>query len=85
MNELVSTEGGLISGRQMCSPLPVHIASPSLSWISGRQSVANLLSLAPYQNMLVSGAIPRRATSVRANSSAVTSITAPRGFDATNR
>ncbi len=30
----------LMSGRQMCSPQPVHMARPSLSWISGRQSVA---------------------------------------------
>ncbi len=61
----MKTEGGSISGRQMRSPLPVHSARPSLSWISGRQSAAYCAHFRRYQYMLVSGAMPSRAISVR--------------------
>ena len=40
--------GGLLSGRQIHSPLPVQIASPSESWISGRQSLAMRRSFSPH-------------------------------------
>ena len=59
------TDGGSISGRQMRSPLPVHSASPSLSWISGRQSGEQGCSFSPYQYMLVIGAMPNCAISLR--------------------
>ncbi len=64
--EFVLHDVGLNSGRQMRSPPPVHIASPSLSWISGRQSVAVSGGRpSPYQYMLVSGAMPSRSMSLR--------------------
>ncbi len=46
---------GLFSGRQMCSPVPVHMARPSESWISGRQSTAVGFTVSEYQNIDVSG------------------------------
>ena len=52
--------GGLLSGRQMRSPVPVHMARPSESWISGRQSMAVVFDFSEYQYMEVSGAMPRR-------------------------
>ena len=56
--------GGLLSGRQMRSPVPLHMASPSELWISGRQSTT-AFDFSEYQYMEVSGAMPRRATSWR--------------------
>ena len=52
--------GGLLSGRQMRSPAPVHIARPSESWTSGRQSIAVGFAVSEYQYIEVSGAMPRR-------------------------
>ena len=74
-NALVMTRGALLSGRQMRSPLPVQIASPSESWISGRQSAACVRLCSPYQNMLENGAMPRRLMSRRAKSSTSMSMT----------
>jgi hypothetical protein len=72
--------GGLTSGRQSHSPLPRHIASPSESWISSRQSSETRRSFSPNWYMLVSGAMPSRSTGRRGNRCAVTSITvAPPG------
>ena len=53
---------GLLSGRQMCSPLPVHIARPSESWTSGRQSMPARFTVSEYQYIVVSGARPSRST-----------------------
>ena len=39
---------GLASGRQIHSPLPLQIASPSESWICGRQSAFGRRSLSPW-------------------------------------
>ena len=49
----------------MRSPLPVHMARPSESWISGRQSMAVFLDFSEYQYIDVSGAMPSRLTSWR--------------------
>ena len=76
-NVLVRTLDGSFSGRQIRSPAPVQMLSPSLSWISGRQSVAMRRLCFEYQNMLVSGAMPTRAISARGNSRASTAITVP--------
>jgi hypothetical protein len=57
--------GGLFNGRQIRSPEPSAISSPSLSWISGRQSGPTQRLFLPNQNIEVSGAIPSRATSPR--------------------
>ena len=61
----------------MCSPLPVHMARPSLSWISGRQSTAVGLTVSEYQNIEVSGATPSRSIDLRRESDASISITTP--------
>ena len=68
---------GLFSGRQMCSPLPVQIARPSESWISGRQSTAVGFAVSEYQNIEVSGAMPSRSIGLRRNSAASMSMTTP--------
>jgi hypothetical protein len=57
--------GGLLSGRQIRSPPPVHMASPSESWTSGRQSTAPGFAFSEYQYIEVSGAMPNRLTSRR--------------------
>ena len=54
------------------------------SRISGRQSTACCLSFSPYQYMLVSGATPSWAISLRIDRLARTSMTAPVFLDATN-
>ena len=54
--------GGLLSGRQSRSPLPVHIARPSESWTSGRQSIAVSFLVSENQYIEVSGAMPKRET-----------------------
>ena len=64
-NAFVMTCGGLTIGRQMRSPLPVKIAKPSLSWISGRQSRGSWRVSSPYQNMLEKGAMPMWSMSGR--------------------
>jgi hypothetical protein len=73
-NAEVMIRGGLLRGRQMRSPLPVHRAKPSESWISGRQSTAVVLAFSEYQYMEVRGAIPRRPTSWRRNTAASISM-----------
>ena len=65
---------GLFSGRQMRSPAPFHIVSPSESCTSGRQSMAVGLTVSEYQYIDVSGASPSRATSLRRNSRASMSM-----------
>jgi hypothetical protein len=70
----VMFRGGLLRGRQMRSPAPVHSASPSESWISGRQSIAVLFAFSEYQYMEVSGAMPRRSMSSRRYSAFSTSM-----------
>ncbi len=42
----------------MYSPAPVHMTSPSESWISGRQSTGPGLLVSEYQYMEVMGAMP---------------------------
>ena len=69
--------GGLLSGRQMRSPVPVHSASPSESCTSGRQSAALGLAVSENQYIEVSGARPSRAMSLRRNSACSISITTP--------
>ena len=68
---------GLLIGRQMRSPAPVQMASPSESWISGRQSTPCTRSFSLYQNIDVSGATPSRWIALRGCSSHSTSITTP--------
>ena len=60
--------GGLLSGRHSRSPLPVHIARPSESCTSGRQSIAVSFFVSEYQYIEVSGAMPKRETCARVNS-----------------
>ena len=67
--------GGLLSGRQMRSPVPVHIARPSESCTSGRQSIAVGFAVSEYQYIEVSGAMPKRATSLRRKNRCSISIT----------
>jgi len=69
------TTGGSLSGRHSRSPAPVHIASPSQSWISGRQSAATCRLVSLYQYIAVRGATPMRAMAPRAKSRASTSVT----------
>ena len=73
----VITRGGLLSGRHNRSPAPVAMARPSESWISGRQSGALARFVSENQYMLVSGAMPSRATLRRRNSRASTSPHTP--------
>ncbi len=72
------TRGGLFSGRQIRSPEASCISSPSLSWISGRQSGPTKWLFLPYQNIEVSGAIPSRSIACpRRNSAASMSWNTP--------
>ena len=77
--------GGLLSGRQMRSPLPVHSASPSESWISGRQSTAVAFAFSEYQYIEVRGAMPRRLTSWRMKTLLSMSMTIAAARCITNR
>lgn len=74
---LVIARGGLFSGRQIRSPPPVAISSPSLSCTSGRQSGDTMRLGLPNQNIEVSGAIPSRSTSPRRKTVASTSWMMP--------
>ena len=58
---------GLLSGRQIRSPAPFQIASPSESWTSGRQSAIFSRPYSAYQNIEVKGATPIRSMSWRRN------------------
>ena len=69
--------GGLLSGRHSRSPLPDHIARPSESWTSGRQSIAVSFLVSENQYIEVSGAMPKRETWARVNIVAWMSITTP--------
>jgi len=69
--------GGLFSGRHSRSPLPDHIAKPSESWTSGRQSIAVSFLVSEYQYIEVSGAMPKRETWARVNRAVWMSITTP--------
>src|SRR3546814_5943769 len=51
LNAEAIVRGGLLSGRQMRSPSPFHIARPSESWTSGRQSTAVCLRVSENQNI----------------------------------
>ena len=71
--------GGLLSGRQMRSPAPVHIARPSESCTSGRQSIAVAFIVSENQYIEVSGAMPKRddvlcAVKMRASMSITTPL-----------
>ena len=68
---------GLLSGRQMRSPAPFQIASPSESCTSGRQSAIFSRPYSAYQNIEVSGATPMRSMSCRRNKWFSMSITTP--------
>ena len=59
----------------MRSPLPFHIARPSESCTSGRQSTPAGLVVSEYQYIDVSGTSPSRAMSRRRNSVLSMSIT----------
>ena len=65
---------GLSSGRHSHSPPPVQMDSPSVSWISGRQSHAMRRSFSPYWYMLVHGAMPSRSMALRGYSALSMSI-----------
>ena len=69
--------GGLLSGRHRRSPLPDHIARPSKSWTSGRQSIAVSFLVSENQYIEVKGAMPKRVTWARVNIAASISITTP--------
>ena len=64
----------------MRSPVPVHIASPSESCTSGRQSMAVGFSVSENQYIEVSGAMPsarRRGAGTAASMSIITPLSAP--------
>ena len=66
MNEVVSVPFGLISGRQIHSPLLLATIRPSLSWTSGRKSpFCGWFS--PNRYIEVSGASASVATGARMN------------------
>ena len=73
----VTTRVGSLRGRKTRSPLPFQSAKPSESCTSGRQSTRYARSFSENQYMLVSGATPNCAMSLRVKSALSTSITTP--------
>src|SRR3546814_10653717 len=75
LNAEAIVRGGLLSGRQMRSLSPFHIARPSESWTSGGTSTAVCLKVSDNQNIDVARAMTSRATLARVDSERLVATT----------